>query len=65
MNNLGESFLPGLAKIFSLEEENALIMLAELSKFSFCDLYGLNAGLSKGRNQRNVRINIDNLQGMF
>jgi hypothetical protein len=54
-------FLPGLAKMFALEEENVLIILAELSKSSFRDLYGLNERLSKGRNQRSVKIDINNL----
>jgi hypothetical protein len=54
-------FLPGLAKILAHEEENFLIIPAALSKSSFRDLYGLNAGLFRGRNRRSVRININNL----
>jgi hypothetical protein len=42
MNHLRESFLPGLARIFALEED----ISAEWSKSSFRDLYALNGALS-------------------
>jgi hypothetical protein len=44
MNNLRESFLPCLAKILALEEEDAVVISAEWPMSSFRDLYGPNGG---------------------
>jgi hypothetical protein len=54
MNHLKKSFLPGLARIFALEQD----ISAEWSKDSLRGMYDLDGGLSiiKGRNQSSIMI---------